>query len=261
METAFEQWVSAEALRFGLELARMTGLVAVAPLSWSFAPVRLRASLAMLATFALHGTVTGGSLDFSVGRLFLGIFSELALGATLGFVARLALAVGEIAADSIAPAMGLGAAQMFDPTLGGQGTVLSKLIHYVALLVALTTGLHHLALGALFHSFEVVGPGALVSARDLAPAASTMVSETIVSGVTLALPFLVVLLIAQVALAFIARAAPQMQIFAVGFGVTLGVGTLLWLSFAPDIVSQLAFQTEVLRVNMGRVLEAVRGTS
>jgi flagellar biosynthesis protein FliR len=255
MNDLFQAWATTETARFGLVLARLTGLMVALPLTWSFAPVRVRAGFALLVAFLLHGALPKGELPLSqVSALFLSLLSELGVGLTLGFIARLSLAIAEMAADAVAPAMGLAAAQMFDPSLGGQGTVLTKLLRYVAIVVALTTGFHHIVLGALFRSFEVLPLGTLVNPGALAENIEAMVAETLVSGVTLAMPFLAVLLIAQVALAFVARAAPQMQIFSVGFAVTLGVGSALWITFAPDVVEQLAFQTERLQVHLEQIL-------
>jgi len=258
MTSPLELWITSEAGSFGLELARMTGVIAAAPLAWTFAPVRVKAALIVVTTVVLHGPLHEKAVVPShLTSMLLALVAEIALGLALGFCARLALAVGEIAADSIAPAMGLGAAQMFDPSLGGQGTVLSKLIRHVAILVALTTGLHHVLLGALFHSFRVVPPGTLFQASSLTPSIQTMVSETLLAGVTLALPFLAVLVITQLALAFVARAAPQVQIFSIGFAVTLGTGALLWVFFAPDVVVQLSTQTGALEHNIERLLSAL----
>jgi flagellar biosynthesis protein FliR len=260
VESLIEAWATAEMARFCLVLARLSGVIVALPLTWSFAPVRVRGAFALCIAFLLHNAAPKDALPlFDLGALLLTLVSEVALGLTLGFVARLSLAIAEIAADSIAPAMGLAAAQMFDQSLGGQGTVLTKLLRYVALLVALGTGFHHLVLRALHRSFEVIHPGTLVNPARFTGAISTFVAETLVSGVALALPFLAVLLIAQVALAFVARAAPQMQIFSVGFAVTLGVGTVLWLTFSPDLVQQLAHQTDELGRRFDLLLEVGRG--
>jgi flagellar biosynthesis protein FliR len=255
MTGALETWAAAEMAQFCLILARVSGVLVALPLTWSFAPVRIRAAFALIVAFVLKGALQDQTVHLEqTGALVLALLSELAFGLTLGFVARLSLAIAEIAADAIAPAMGIAAAQMFDPTLGGQGTVLTKLLRYVAIAVALATGFHHIVLRALLRSFEVLKLGTLHNPNEFTEYVATLVSETLVSGVALALPFLAVLLIAQVALAFVARAAPQMQIFSVGFAVTLGVGTALWLTFAPDFVEALAAQTERVQGHLEQLL-------
>jgi flagellar biosynthesis protein FliR len=255
MAEILETWATTEMARFCLVLARITGVVVALPLAWTFAPVRIRVAFALTMTFLMHGALPKGPTAVGeLGMLALSLFSEVGIGLSVGFVARLSLAIAEIAADAVAPAMGLAAAQMFDPTLGGQGTVLTKLLRYIALVVALTTGFHHIVIRALFESFRVIPAGALQNPGALAEDVQSMVAETLVSGVTLAMPFLAVLIIAQVGLAFVARAAPQMQIFSVGFAVTLGVGALLWITFAPDVIFQLAFQTERVSVHLEQIL-------
>lgn len=241
MGDAFENWMATQTELFLFLVTRLSGLVIAAPLSWTFAPIRIRAAFVLVTAFACHGALDGHrTLPGDVLGMGLGLVSEFAFGVALGFVARLVIAVGEVAADAIAPVMGLAGAQMFDPSLGGQGTVLTRLLRYLGLLVALLVGLHHTLLAALFQSFRVLPPGALVNPASLTRTISDLVVETIRIGVQLALPIMAILFIAQVGLAFVARAAPAMQIFAIGFAVTLGTGALLWVVFAPDIIARLS---------------------
>jgi len=233
----FELWVAHELAVFMLESARVAGLIIAAPLAWMHLPLRVRGLLVLLLAFFIHGPAVAADMrEESTLMLGLALGTEFAVGVSLGFVARLVLAVAEIAGDSIAPIMGLGAAQMFDPSLGGQATVLTKLLRYFGSLVALSCGLHHLLLAALFQSFRAIPAGSLVNPIALTPSIVMMVSEMIAAGVKLALPIVAILFISQVALAFVARAAPAMQIFSIGFGVTLGVGGLLFVLFASDIL-------------------------
>ena len=84
-----------------------------------------------------------------------------------------------------------------------------------------------------------------------------MSSEVIVAGVQLALPFLAVLFVAQVGLAFIARSAPAMQIFSIGFAVTLCVGFILWIVFAADIIRELSMLFGWAERNISLLLESM----
>ena len=234
-------WLSHETAVFGLEMLRLAGLLIAAPLAWSFMPMMARAGLVFLLALVVHQPTSALDLHaLSPLRFFLSSLVELGLGVSIGLIARLVLSVGEIAADSIAPIMGLGAAQAFDPALGGQGTVLTRIMRYIGTWVALGVGLHHLLLGAVFRSFYTIPTGSLLNPGQIAPLVITMTSEVLVAGVKLGLPLVAVLFIAQVGLAFIARAAPAMQIFSIGFAVTLGVGALLWIVFAPDIIRELS---------------------
>ena len=233
-------WLGHETAVFCLEMVRLAGLLIAAPLAWSFMPMIARAGLVFFLALVVHQPTEALDLHaLSPLSFLLSGIVELGLGVSMGMVARLVLAVGEIAADSIAPIMGLGAAQAFDPALGAQGTVLTRIMRYLGTWVALGVGLHHLLLGAVLRSFHTIPTGSLLNPGLIAPRVITMTSEVLVSGVKLGLPFVAVLFIAQVGLAFIARAAPAMQIFSIGFAVTLGVGFVLWIVFAPDLIFEL----------------------
>lgn len=235
-------WLTHEAAVFGLEMVRIAGLLVAGPLAWTFLPTMGRAGLVFALAVLVHQPTEALDLHaLTPLRFLLSALVELAIGAAIGFVARLVLAVGEVAADAIAPIMGLGAAQMFDPTLGGQGTILTHLLRYFGIWAALCVGLHHLLLGALFKSFSSIPTGTLLNPGVLGIPLISMTAGVLESGVKLALPFIAVLFIVQVCLAFIARAAPAMQIFSIGFAVTLGIGFLLWVVFAPDLVRELIY--------------------
>src|SRR5690606_38857202 len=151
-------------------------------------------------------------------------------------------------------------AQMFDPALGGQSSILTRIMRYIGTWVAIAVGLHHMLIGAVFHSFKALPPGTLVDLAALAPHMLHLTSEVLVAGVKLALPMMAVLFIAQVGLAFIARAAPAMQIFSVGFAVTLGVGFLLWIVFAPDVIRELIDLQGWAESALVQVLQILEGT-
>lgn len=258
---ALELWFAHQAAVFMLEATRLSGLLIAGPLAWTFAPVKIRAGLVLMMTYLIHSPTRAADMQTLDPLAFLLCTgSEFGLGVSIGLVARLIIGVGEVAADAIAPIMGLGAAQMFDPTLGGSGTILTRLLRYMGTWIALAVGLHHMLLGAVFHSFGTIPPGTIVDVGALVPHLLRLTSEVLISGVKLALPLMAVLFVAQVGLAFIARAAPAMQIFSVGFAVTLGVGFLLWIVFAPDVVQQLvqlrswaeAAMLQTLRILEGR---------
>lgn len=257
----FEQWVTQETAVFMLEATRMTGLIVTAPLAWMHLPTRVRVALVLLVTFVLHGPARAADLrDASTLYLGFALVSEFALGAALGFSTRLIFAVGEIAADSIAPVMGLSGAQMFDPSFGGQSTVLTKLLRYIAGLVFLLAGVHHMLLSALFHSFSAIPAGSLIYPGVFGPTLTNLVADTLLAGVKLGMPIVAVLFICQIGLAFVARAAPAMQIFSIGFAVTLGVGGLLWVVFAPDFIAELVYLRSTAEHSLIRLLEVAEGS-
>jgi flagellar biosynthetic protein FliR len=158
----------------------------------------------------------------------------------IGFVIRLVIAAVEIAGDVIAPQMGLGAAHIFDPQTHASETAIAMMLRNFAVLIAILAGLHRVLIAGLLASFRTLPPGSVADPSRATPALLMATAEALSTGVRMAIPVIAVLLLAQIALAFVSRAAPTMQIFSIGFAVTLVVGTAVVVITLPDIATLLA---------------------
>lgn len=224
-----------EAALVVLEAVRISGMVIVAPLGWTHAPNRVKAALIILLTLAAHGDL--GQIPVSEGpteALAFMAATEFLLGVAIGLVPRLVIAAVEIAGEQIAPMMGLGVAQMFDPMAHGSQNVLTSILRNLAMLLGVLVGLHRVVIGAVLASFEAVPAGTVHSVSNLTELILVMSGMALTTGVKLAIPFIAVLLVTQVALAFVSRAAPAMQVFSIGFAVTTAVGAVLLIVLLPD---------------------------
>jgi flagellar biosynthetic protein FliR len=231
-----EASLAGRALVFLCVLARISGLVVIAPGPWSVAPVRVRSALVVLLAFVATISPLAHGLELSEKPLTvaLAIASDFAVGACMGMTVRLVVAVAEVGAEFIAPQLGIGVAQLFDPHLHTSETPIGAIFRQLALLVGVLVGLHRQVLGALFASFHVIPPAELVDPGRAGGAILMLTTQSVEAGIRIALPTVAVLFMVQVALAFIARAAPALQIFSVGFAVTLGVGLLVLVVSLPD---------------------------
>lgn len=253
-----------ELLRFSLELTRIAGVIAITPLAWSLAPIRFRVALALLLAVVVHGPSARlhpapafhGELD-----LALAIGGELLLGLAFGFIVRLALTIGELLGEVITPAIGLGAAQIFDPMSNVTHGVVTTMLRFFSVLVALVLGLHRVVLGGLIHSFQILPVGGLYTTFAATEPILLLTGEFIACGVRVALPVLAVVFVTNLALAFIARSAPAIQVFSVGFAVTLVVGLLSLLLVLPDVTYQLGAEFSHVGTRLERLLEAIGGSS
>ncbi|HYQ42948.1 MAG TPA: flagellar biosynthetic protein FliR, partial [Polyangiaceae bacterium] len=158
----------AHAGTFALETVRVAGVVIAAPLAWLSAPLRVRGALVLLVAFAAHAEGPGGLTDQSIEHMAFSVGSEFMLGLGIGFVVRLFVAVAEMAADYVAPMMGIGAAQLFDPQTKSMQNVLSSLFRNFAVLLGLLAGIHRVVLAGVLASFRAVPVGTLTN-----PALST----------------------------------------------------------------------------------------
>jgi flagellar biosynthetic protein FliR len=235
------EWFRPEVGLAALELGRISGVVAVSPIPWSNAPARVRVGLILFLMAAVHGK---GASDIdgipSAGWAAANISTEFIIGASIGMVVRLSIATAEIAGGAISLPMGFSAAQAFDPTMGSTDSVLTRLFRHLALLLALVVGLHRAMLGTLLSSFSFLPVGTATHLEATFPLFLELCGHVLATGVQLALPLLSVLLMANVALAFVARAAPTMQIFNVGFAVLLATGAAVLVLSLPDLSRELA---------------------
>lgn len=207
-------------------LARILGLVATAPVFGNDGiPRRLKLmiglAIALGLTPALPPTpsVALGSWD---GILIL--IQQTLIGLAMGLAIRVVLAALELMGELISLQMGLSFATFFDPVAGGQTAVVSEFLTLMSTLIFLALNGHLLLVDALARSFEWLpiantpmhAGGWLILARSG--------SVIFGSGLLMSLPIVTALLITNIALGVLTKAAPQLNLFAIGFPITLTVG-------------------------------------
>ena len=170
----------------------------------------------------------------------LNVSTEFIFGVCIGLVVRLSIAAAEVAGSLLAQPMGFSAAQAFDPTIGAMDTALTRLLRNLTLLLALIVGFHRVLLGTLLSSFHLLPVGTVTHLEATFPLVLELTAHVIGVGVRLALPVLALLLMANVALGFVARAAPTMQIFNVGFAVLFATGAVGLLLTLPGVSHEIA---------------------
>lgn len=254
--TPLDTFLSSHALGFLLETTRLTGMMVVAPLTWSGAPARIKLGLVLALAFCVHGQApVAPGIGPSPGLLALATISEFSVGAAMGFVVLLTVSIAEMAGNALAPMIGFGAAQVFDPHAHTVHSILAQHFRTLALLLAVITGLHRALIGSVLSSFRVLPPGTLVNPGQAAPFLIALTAQAMESGIRISMPILGILLMTQLALAFISRAAPAMQIFSVGFAVTLTVGLSVTVTVLPDIAREVGRE---LSLTEGRIEQVVK---
>jgi len=218
-----------------LPMARIMGVLASAPVFSNAAqPKRIRLVAGLVITIALvpvlppMPAIPPGSW---VGLAVLA--QQILIGVLLGFTLRIAFAAIDVAGELIGMQMSLSFAVFYDPQNAGQTPVLSEFLGLLTTLIFLAMNGHLLTLQVLAESFKLLP----VSATPMQAGgfASFMAwSSTLFSaGLLLALPLIAALLIANLAMGVLARVAPQLNIFAVGFPVTLMSGFLVLMFSIP----------------------------
>jgi len=197
-------------------------------------PVRVRVALALLVALAAQPDlppVPAGPLDALPS--FALVLQQVLVGITLGFAVRIVFAAVEFAGEIIGLQMGLNYAGFFDPASGATGTATGRFYGTtIAWLFVVANG-HLLVIAALVQSFEAfpVAPEPFAFLRQHSPAAWGR--EIFSLGLWLAMPLVAMLLFVNLVLGMISRVAQQINIFAVGFPITLGIGLLGMLLTLP----------------------------
>ncbi len=237
-------------------LARILGLVMAAPvLSHASVPARIKIGLGVFIALILSPTLPPPPqipLASAGGMLILTM--QVLIGVAMGLVMRLAFSAIEMAGEVISLQMGLGFATFFDPQTAGNANALSRFLGLLAVLAFLAINGHLLMIGLLAESFSVLP----ISATPLPGAGMLAVAQAggmIFSyGVQLALPLIAILLMTNLALAILTRSAPQLNIFAIGFPVTLGIGLIAFNLSLPYLAGQTTTLFESVLASLRQVV-------
>lgn len=219
---------------FLFPLARILGLIATAPILNNRAiPARIRMGFGAAMTLALIPALPPSGLIVGSWPGLLALLQQMLIGIALGFSMRVVFTAIDLAGELIGLQMGLGFAMFYDPDNAAQSPVISEFLGLLAMLIFLSINGHLMLLAVIGNSFEWWPVGA-----DLFPANGWMAiarwGSTIFSaGVMLALPVIAALLVVNIALAVLTRAAPTLNLFAIGFPVTLIAGFVMLLLSMP----------------------------
>ena len=197
-------------------------------------PMRVKVALAFFIAIASQASLPAMPvIPLDSALAWTVTLQQVLIGVSLGFAVRVVFAAVEFAGEVIGLQMGLNFAGFFDPVTATQGTASGRFFGtMVAFLFIIING--HLAIiAALIKSFSAfpVGPEPFAFLRAVQP--HVWGSEIFAIGLWIALPLVGMLLFVNLVLGVISRVAPQINIFAIGFPVTLGVGLIGMLLTLP----------------------------
>jgi len=222
---------------------RVVGFVLVAPIfGAAVVPGRTKVIVA-LALALLLAPIVGRPppIEAFSATFFLTIANQILIGAAIGFVVQLVFDALVIGGETIAMTMGLGFATLVDAQRGATVPVVSQFMLVFGILVFLAINGHLALIAALAESFRWAPVGTDFSAAgswQVAQFAGYMFS----AGVLIALPAVVALVIVNFGLGVVSRAAPALNLFAIGFPVTMLFGFLiviLSLKLLPERVADM----------------------
>lgn len=243
-ETQLMQWL----LPLLWPFLRTLALLSTAPvLSMRTIPARVKVGLALLVSLSAQASLPAMpivALDSAAGLAM--VAQQVLVGVTLGFSARVVFAALEFAGELIGLQMGLNFAGFFDPASGSQGTATARFFGTIGTLLFVVSNGHLLLMLAVVRSFEAFPVSASIFevVRVLQP--QVWGAEIFRLGLWLALPVVAMLLFLNLVLGVISRVAQQIQIFSVGFALTVSVGLIGMLLTLPML--QTPFQAALERM-------------
>lgn len=211
-------------------LGRVGGLCLVAPvLGAPMIPARIRVGLVLLLTLVLAPLAPAAVDPLSAAGVAT-MASQVLIGASVGFVLKLVFEAVAFGGELVGQGMSLGFAEVVNPAGGGSTPVLSQFYTVLVTLLFLALNGHLKLIALLAESFHTLPPGPVGPGAEGLHAVVLFGAQLFAGAVRVALPAVTALLVVNIGFAAISRAAPSMNLFAVGFPITLCLGSIaLWL--------------------------------
>ena len=200
-------------------------------------PLQIRIVFSFCLGFWILGTLQFPDQNTLLGpKLVLIVLQELFIGLTVGLVLNICFAAVRLAGEKIAATSGLAFASQVDPTGGGQSPVISQIFMIFLIVVFFSVNGHLIVLGLIYKSFEFYPLGQFTSYGDLISAGLSASDILFKSAAIIVLPVVIVLLFVNIAIGFITKSAPQLNLFSFGFPMTL-IGAFLILFYSVDAIA------------------------
>lgn len=221
---------------------RIAGMMIFAPLFGSNRiPRRVRALLAVTIALGMAGSVAAPSvLPDTLWGLTIGIGGEMVFGIAMGMVLSFTFIAAQWAGEIIGQQMGLNLSETFDPQFGQQGSIVGDLYFFLTLVVFLAIRGHHVMLRGVRASFDALPLLSVGMDRPLVDVLTGLFTAATTLAIQLAAPVLVTLLVVDLALGFISKTVPQLNVMSAGLTLRSLVGMLV-------LIMGLVLTSDVMR--------------
>ena len=181
----------------------------------SYVPPRIRLSQALVISLALWPVVAGSlpGLPATLGGMAGWIIREVLVGLGIGAILRAFMTALSAAGEAVSLQTALSFAQTANPLQAQPGTTLSAFLMLLGTTLIFATNTHHLFIGGLVGSYELIAPARPLIVGDFVSLAVRTVNDAFLLGIQLAAPVLVFGLVFNLASGLVARVMPQFQVF------------------------------------------------
>ena len=218
-------------------LTRILAMIASSPiLGNKQVPARVKIGLSVLLAIIIAPTISEMppvSIGSPQGLLI--IIQQIIIGVAMGFTMRLIFTAVEMAGELSGLQMGLGFASFYDPVNASYTPIIAQWMGVIATLAFLALNGHLYMISTLSESFQTLPIGSMMSYKEFYGVVSWG-GSIFAYALQISLPMLAALLITNIALGILTRAAPQLNLFAVGFPITLAIGFFVLVLSMPYFV-------------------------
>lgn len=213
-----------------LVVFRIGGLMVYAPvLGSSLIPVRVRVFLTFMLGIAVYPLLAETHfadvhLPLHLGALVPLVGMEVLLGVIIGFAAMMPLIAMQTGGLIMSQQMGLGFAQFFNPALDDEADVLGQFLFFMTLAGFLLMGGHEGMLLAVMRSFDHMPPGAMFIDFNMLTLLSGLLLSAFELALRVAAPLLALIFLQSLAMGFVSKTVPQLNILSLGFPMRILIG-------------------------------------
>ncbi len=234
------QFILANASTFLFVLIRTGSIIFTAPIFGAMnTPMQVRMGLSVLIALILTPLTAYVPMPETVFGAAVSLGGEALIGVLVGLCMRFVFTGIEYAGQVASFQMGIGMASAYDPLNSAQVTVLGKLMSIFTLLLFLSVNGHLMIIMALKKSFDVIPPYGFHLSGTLMENFIVFSREIFILAVKFSAPVIAILIFINVALGIMARTVPQLNMFVVGFAITIFAG------FVMIALSMPVFETAV----------------
>ena len=220
---------------------RIAAMIVIAPIfGGQMIPVRIRLLFALLLTVVIVPLLPAAPAinPLSVEGVFITL-QQMLIGLMLGFSVQLVFAALVLAGQVTAMGMGLGFASMVDPQNGVQVPVVGQYYAVVATLLFLAMNGHLMLIQTLADSFQYFQIGTGILTRESLQTIALWGSRMFADALMVALPVVTAILLANISFGVVSRAAPQLNVFGVGFPAVMTLGFVALIFAIGNLLPQL----------------------
>lgn len=247
---------------FLLIFCRITAFFVVVPVfSSQNVPTTFKIGLSFYIALVVFSTTgTGVVVQEDLGYVLL-IFKEVLVGLLLGFIGYLMFMTIQTAGSFIDIQIGFGIANVIDPLTGAASPILGNFKYIIALLIFLGMNGHHYLLDAIVNSYNWVPLNHEIAARmsdgSLSQFLVRSFAQSFILAFQMSAPLVTALFLTDVGLAFLARTAPQYNVFVIGVPLKIIVGLVLLLVLMPTLTALFSSLFDIMFESMRNLLNVL----